>query len=371
MFRKIQISRLTLVNTIVLALFAGTMLSPLVMNGLDEYFSKRVNLQSDPIDASQQSIALQLQENYINVYKKAGPSVVFIKTNVLVRSGYWLDLYRVQEQAGSGFLIDKEGHIVTNSHVVKGARKIEVIFHDNTTVRAKLVGRDEASDVALIKVPSSEKYQVATIGDSDKVDVGQLAFALGAPFGLDRTFTVGTISAKQRQIDDTSYSRLQTDASINPGNSGGPLLNIYGEVVGINQSIFSTSGGNVGIGFAIPMNEAQAVIAQLKKEKRVIGKPELGVKVGVPAANLRDELKLGEAEGVVVVQVMPGSAAAEAGLKEYDFIMMVNGVGIQSAQDLVRQVQKIGVDGVLNIKINRRGTIKTIKVLVGESSTDN
>lgn len=367
MTKKIPISRLTLVNIVVLAIFGGTLLSPLIMKNFKEYFGQQVNLNSEPLSASEQSPALALQKSYINVYKKASPSVVFIKTNVLVRSGFWLDMYRVQEQAGSGVVIDDNGHIVTNNHVVKGARKIEVIFYDNTKVVAKLIGRDVASDVALIKVPVSKSFKVATLGDSDKVEVGQLAFALGAPFGLDRTFTVGTISAKQRQVDDTTYSRLQTDASINPGNSGGPLLNIFGEVIGINQSIISRSGGNVGIGFAIPMNEAQGVIARLKTEKRAIGKPELGLKVGLPADHLRTELKLGTEDGLVVVQVAPASAADDAGFKEYDFIIRVNGEKIKTATDLSKQVQKTGVGKIMKVEIIRRGKKMTLNPEIGET----
>ncbi len=367
MARSLRLSRLTLVNIVLGTLLLGTFLSPLVYSGLRGVFDGGLNTGANPLTADQQRAALQLQEAYINIYKKSSPSVVFIKTNVLVRSGFWLDLYRQQEQAGSGFLIDKEGYIVTNNHVVAGARKIEVIFNDNTTAVAKLIGRDEASDVAVIKVNASDSLVPATLGDSDKVEVGQLAFALGAPFGLDRTFTVGTISAKQRRIDNTRFSRIQTDASINPGNSGGPLLNVFGEVVGINQSIYSTSGGNVGIGFAIPINEAKSIIDQLKREQRVIGKPTLGVQVGLPAPAARRDLGVGEREGVIVIQVLDGSAASDAGLKEYDFIYSVNGKPVKQPDDLINEVQRVGVDGKLEIKLVRGGRDMTLTASVGET----
>ena len=368
--REFKVSRLTLINIVLTTLLLGTFLSPIFYSGFHGFFLSKNTTDAQPLTETEQSAALGLQRAYQNIYKKASPSVVFIKTNVMVRSGYWLDLYRQQEQAGSGFIIDQEGFIVTNSHVVAGARKIEVIFHDNRVATAKLVGRDEASDVALIQVLDKDGLVPATLGDSDKVEVGQLAFALGAPFGLDRTFTVGSISAKQRRIDSSRYSRIQTDASINPGNSGGPLLNVFGEVVGINQSIYSTSGGNVGIGFAIPINEAKSVISQLKQEKRVIGKPTLGVQIGVPADTLRQDLGLGEKKGVVVIHVLPGSAAQDAGLKEYDFIVSADGKPVAEPKDLISQVQEVGVDGTLTLKVLRNGKELEIKAKVGETLSE-
>ncbi|MCB1309271.1 MAG: trypsin-like peptidase domain-containing protein [Leptospiraceae bacterium] len=369
MLKKIQISRLTLVNIVASALIIGMFLSPFIYSGFHDILRRDRVTDAEPLSRTDQAAAIALQQSFINVYEKASPSVVFIKTNVLVRTGWWLDLYRLQEQAGSGIIIDGEGYIVTNNHVVQGARKIEVVFHDNTTVTATLVGRDESSDVAVIKVPASPRLVPAVLGNSDEIEVGQMVFALGAPFGLDRTFTTGIISAKQRQIDDSSYSRIQTDASINPGNSGGPLLNIYGEVVGINQSIYSTSGGSMGIGFAIPINEAIEVIDQLKTEKRAIGQPTLGVQVGQPAPSLREDLGLTEEqEGVVVIFVFPDSAAADAGIKEYDFIQKVNGEAITSAQELIQMVRKTGVGGTLKMEIIRRGERMTIEAIVGEAA---
>ncbi|MCB1175868.1 MAG: trypsin-like peptidase domain-containing protein [Leptospiraceae bacterium] len=368
--KEYRLSRLALVNIIALAVLGGTLLSPLVYRGFQDYFGEAVRLNSDPLSQEDQSAAVALQKSFINVYKKASPSVVFIKTNVLVRSGFWLDMYRVQEQAGSGFVVDPDGYIVTNNHVVKGARRIEVIFHDSQKAVARLIGRDEASDVALIKVPRTQSYQVATIGNSDDVQVGQLAFALGAPFGLDRTFTVGSISAKQRHVDETSYSRIQTDASINPGNSGGPLLNIFGEVIGINQSILSRSGGNVGIGFAIPINEAMNVVETLRKEKRAIGKPTLGLRVGEPAENLRAELNLGEKSGVMVIQVMPASPAEDAGFKEYDFITRVAGENIAEPGDLVKAIQQAGVGAEIKVSVIRRGKALELSAVVGEAEAE-
>lgn len=371
MFREIKLTRLTLINLVLAALLIGTFLSPIFYGGVRNLIFQTDSGSAEPLKESDQKAAVNLQQSLINVYKKTSPSVVFIKTNVLIPPRYWFDYYRQGEGAGSGFIVDKEGYIVTNSHVVAGAQKIEVIFHDNTTVRAKLIGRDEASDVALIQVPASDKLVPIAFGDSDKVEPGQLAFAIGAPFGLDRTFTMGVVSAKHRQIDQSKFSRIQTDASINPGNSGGPLINILGEVIGINQSIISPNGqgGSVGIGFAIPINEVRSIFDQLKHEKRVIGKPALGLQVGVPSDALREQLKIPPGTGVVVIMVVPGSAAQEAGLQEGDFIERANGKPMASVNDLVGEVQKVGSGGKMTIELIRQGKKMTLSAVVGEDSS--
>ena len=286
----------------------------------------------------------------------------------MIQPRNFFEYYRQVEGAGAGFVIDKEGYIVTNNHVVAGARRIEVIFSDSRTVEATLVGRDEASDIALIKVPASDDLVPAVLGDSDKVEPGQMAFALGSPFGLESTFTMGIISAKARKVDNSRYSRIQTDASINPGNSGGPLLNIFGEVVGINQSIISPNGqgGSVGIGFAIPINEAKAIIQQLKTEKRVIGKPALGVSLTQPGQSFRNYLNLGNEPGVLVRFVVPGSAAEEAGIQQNDFITKANGEAIEEPEGLITQVQEVGVGNKLELEIIRNGKRIKLTATIGE-----
>ena len=207
--KEYKFSRLSLINIAILLFLLGAFASPIVYSGLSAWFTSPQVAKAEPLSESGQKAALALQQAYISIYKKASPSVVFIRTNVVVRAGgFWRDFYQQKQQAGSGFIVDNKGFIVTNDHVVAGARKIEVIFYDNTKTTARLVGRDEASDVALIKVSPSSRLVPAELGDSDKVEVGQLAFALGAPFGLDRTFTVGIISAKQRRVDNSRYSRI-------------------------------------------------------------------------------------------------------------------------------------------------------------------
>jgi serine protease Do len=367
MSEKRRLSRLTVINLVLLGLFMGTFLSPLVYSGFRSVLDQTSDAQGIP--EADQKAAVALQNAYINVFKKASPSVVFIRTNMVVPPRYWFDLYEQQQGAGTGIVIDAEGYIVTNNHVVVGANKIEVVFSDQTKARATLIGRDETSDIALIKVTNvPTKIIPAVLGDSDKVTPGQLAFALGSPFGLESTFTVGIISAKHRSIDNTKYTRIQTDASINPGNSGGPLLNIYGEVIGINQSIIAPGGqgGSVGIGFAIPINEAKGVISQLKREKRVIGRPTLGVQVGVPTANLKQFLKVEEDYGLVVRFIVPGSAAEDGGLKAQDYLLKANGRELKAPEDLIQEVQKAGVGGKVQLEYIREGKKKTIDLTVGE-----
>ena len=180
---------------------------------------------------------------------------------------------------------------------------------------------------------------------------------------------MGVISAKQRRVDESRYSRIQTDASINPGNSGGPLLNIRGEVVGVNQSIISpgAQGGSVGIGFAIPINEVKSVLDVLKEEKRVIGRPSLGVQLGVPGRDLRRELGIGEeTEGLLVVFVSSPSAAEDAGIRENDFILSANGESLKEPKDLVRETQRVGVGGKMLFEVYREGETITLEVIVGE-----
>lgn len=368
MFRKVQITRFTFINIIFFTLLVGTFLSPLVYSGFrGGFYNQRADAK--PIPESDQAAAIALQKNFINVFKKAQPSVVYIKTNILVRPHAWYEYYQRIEGAGTGVIIDQDGYIVTNNHVVANAQSIEVTFSDNTKAEAKLVGRDETSDVAVIRVPPSARLQPAALGNSDEVEPGQFAFALGSPFGLESTFTQGIISAKSRNIDDTKYTRIQTDASINPGNSGGPLLNIYGEVIGINQSIISPDGkgGSVGIGFAIPINEVKETIQRLKKEKRTIGRAALGVSVGEASDNLREYLGIREQiPGVVVRMIVPGSAAEKAGLRENDYIYRFNGKAVESPEDLMRGVQKAGVGTRVPVEVYRGGKKITLNAVIGE-----
>ena len=262
--------------------------------------------------------AVQALESTISdVYQRVAPSVVFITNEGVGRVTPFGQF--PQEGAGSGVIIDDQGHILTNNHVVSGARRLEVTLADGTTVPATLLGRDPGNDLALIKIDvAADKLHVATLGDSDTVKPGQLAIAIGNPFGLDRTVTVGFISAVGRTREEGNArpirNMLQTDAAINPGNSGGPLLNSRGEVVGINSSIESPVRGSVGVGFAVPINAAKAGLPQMLAGS-VVQHPWLGISGQALTPDVAQQLGLSTSEGVYVVQVMPNSPAAGAGLK--------------------------------------------------------
>ncbi|MBI2080489.1 MAG: trypsin-like peptidase domain-containing protein, partial [candidate division NC10 bacterium] len=253
----------------------------------------------------------------IGVYGKASPAVVHI-ASVALAYDFFFNVVP-QTGTGSGFILDEQGHIVTNNHVVADARSLEVTLADGTKTPATLVGRDPNNDLAVIKINlPGRTLPVLPLGDSDALQVGQLAIAIGNPFGLDRTVTRGVISSLNRSLKAESGREIrgiiQTDAAINPGNSGGPLLNSRGEAIGINTAIFSPSGGSVGIGFAIPVNTARRLVPQLIATGRV-RHPWLGIAGVSLSPDLVKALDLPVEKGVLVAQVYPRSPAARAGLK--------------------------------------------------------
>ncbi|MDX1779320.1 MAG: trypsin-like peptidase domain-containing protein, partial [Thermodesulfobacteriota bacterium] len=204
---------------------------------------------------------------------------------------------------GSGFIIDKEGYIITNNHVIEGADEITVKLSDKEEFDAKIIGRDPKTDIALIKIDPDKELPVAKLGDSDSLKVGEWVMAIGNPFGLDQTVTAGIVSAKWRKIGMGPYEDfIQTDAAINQGNSGGPLFNTRGEVVGVNSAIFSTSGGNIGIGFAVPINLARNVVDQLKEKGKVV-RGWLGVSIQTVTPELAESFKLEDDKGALVAGV--------------------------------------------------------------------
>jgi putative serine protease PepD len=253
----------------------------------------------------------------IGVYKQVSPAVVHIASIALAYEFFFNPV--PQAGTGSGFLIDEQGHIVTNNHVVADAKSLEVTLADGTKVPATLVGRDPNNDLAVIKISvPGRRLQFIPLGDSGTLQIGQLAIAIGNPFGLDRTVTTGVISSLNRSLRSDSGREMrgiiQTDAAINPGNSGGPLLNSRGEVIGINSAIFSPSGGSVGIGFAIPVNTAKRLIPQLIATGRV-RHPWLGIAGITLSPELAQALDLPAEKGILVAQVYPRSPAARAGLQ--------------------------------------------------------
>jgi serine protease Do len=274
-----------------------------------------------------------------------------------------------QQSLGTGVVIDKEGYILTNNHVVEMADEIKVRFADEKEFLAKIIGRDPKTDLALIKIDSDKPLIPLPLGDSDNLEVGEWVVAIGNPFGLGNTVTAGIVSAKYRQIGQSSYDNyIQTDASINPGNSGGPLLNTSGEVVGINTAIFSQSGGNIGIGFAIPINMAKDLLPQLKKGKVVRG--WLGVMIQKITPELKQKLDLKDEKGALVADVTPGGPAEKAGIQRGDVIITFNGKEIKEMNDLPYVVASTPVGKSVGVEVLRKGQKKSFEVKIAELKDD-
>ena len=278
-------------------------------------------------------------------------------------------MQRKGQALGSGVVVDKAGYILTNNHVVDKADRIQVKFQgDPTEYDAKLVGVDVPTDMAVIRVEGKHDVVPAKIGNSDAVQVGDWCVAIGSPFGFQATVTAGIISAKERDVDPQQQFQhfLQTDAAINPGNSGGPLLNIRGEVVGINTAIASRSGGYQGIGFALPMNTAAMVYNEIIKNGKVT-RGSIGITFTSDAAQARDLLRAtgGVSEGVFVLSVAPGGPAEKAGVREKDIITAINGKPVREGNDLVNTVTATPVGKAVDLTVLRGGKRSDLKVVVG------
>jgi serine protease Do len=264
---------------------------------------------------------------------------------------------------GSGFIINREGYIVTNNHVVENASDIKVSLADKEEYDAKVIGRDPKTDVALIKIEAKKDLPAASLGDSTKLRVGEWVMAIGNPFGLGHTVTTGIVSAKGRIIGAGPYDEfIQTDASINPGNSGGPLFNMNGEVVGINTAIIATGQG---IGFAIPINVAKELLVPLREKGRVV-RGWLGVQVQRVTPDLAKSFGLDRERGALVADVMPDTPAAKAGIERGDIIIEFNGRKIEEMNDLPRVVASTPPNTDVPMKLLRKGQEKTVQVRVAE-----
>jgi len=272
---------------------------------------------------------------------------------------------RTQRGLGSGFVVNSDGYVVTNNHVVDGATEIRVKFADGRELPGRVVGRDPRTDLALLKV---EGHGLPTIplGDSSALRVGEPVMAIGNPFGLEQTVTTGIVSATGRVIGEGPYDDfIQTDASINPGNSGGPLINARGQVIGINTAIVSRSGGSVGIGFAIPVNLAKPVVTQLASAGHVT-RGWLGVGIQPLTADLAKSFRLTRTDGALVTSVSEGSPAAKAGLKEGDVIVEYDGRPVARAGDLPRTVAETPVGRAVPLKVVRDGKPVTLTATVAQ-----
>ena len=329
------------------------------------------------------------ERTIVDIYRKASPGVVNITSRVITEDAFMRAV--PQEGTGSGFVIDKEGHIVTNNHVVEGAERIEVTFPGEVIVLAEVIGTDPSMDLAVLKVDvSSEKLLPLTLGDSADLQPGQLAIAIGNPFGLERTITTGVVSA----LDRTLRARngrimggiIQTDAAINPGNSGGPLLDSGGKVIGVNTAIFSPSGGSVGVGFAVPVDTVKRVIPELITNGRY-AHPWLGIAgfsiTGELADRLKgDGVKLGIRNGVIVVEVVEEGPAEQAGLiggdNEVqlgnrilvlggDVITAIDDQVVEDMYDLMTYLEmNTSVGQSVKIKVRRGEEEKVLTVMLGE-----
>jgi serine protease Do len=276
--------------------------------------------------------------------------------------------HRIPEQqgVGSGFVISSDGYILTNNHVINDATQIKIKLSDGKEYDAKVVGRDPKTDLALLKAERASNLRPLQLGDSDSLKVGNWVVAIGSPFGLEQTVTAGIVSAKGRVIGSGPYDNfIQTDASINPGNSGGPLLNTEGQVVGINTAIFSQSGGNVGIGFAIPVNMAKEIVPQLEENGHVT-RGWLGVGIQKITPELAKSFGLKDEKGALVSQVVKGGPADKAGIETGDVIVEFDGKKVSDMNDLPRVVASTPVGKTVAVKVLRGGNWVDREVKIAE-----
>ena len=273
---------------------------------------------------------------------------------------------RPQRGSGSGFIVRQDGLILTNNHVVENAKQITVVLADETEYQAELLGGDAKTDLAVLKIKPTAELPVARLGDSDALRVGDWVLAIGNPFGLSNTVTAGIVSATGRTIGAGPYDNfIQTDASINPGNSGGPLFNQYGQVVGINTAIFSRSGGNIGIGFATPINQAKDLMPELE-EHGYVTRGWLGVSIQNLTRDLAASLGIDAAVGALVADVVVDSPARRAGIRRGDVILGYNGREVTTSSDLPILVAETRVGETVPVELSRRGRRETLSVTIGE-----
>ena len=271
---------------------------------------------------------------------------------------------------GSGFVINPTGLIATNNHVIADADEIYVVFNDGTRLKAELVGRDTKTDLALLRVKPEKPLTAVKFGDSDRMRVGDWVMAIGNPFGLGGTLTVGVVSARNRNINAGPYDNfIQTDAAINRGNSGGPLFDMNGEVIGVNTAIISPTGGSIGIGFAVPSSTAAPILAQLEQFKEV-RRGWIGVRIQTVSDDIAESLGLGKARGALVGSVSEDGPGAKAGLKAGDVVIRFDGKDVKEMRDLPRLVAATPVGKEVSIVVIRKGKEETLKISVARMPED-
>ncbi len=351
----------------------------------DDSFLNETGIPSPLKNSDDQIQIYQLQRSIHNIYELYKNSVVFITTEktILLRqqNPYMLDPFfrdffgynkRVRTRRtkklrgqGTGFIISSDGYICTNYHVIAKFDSVTVKINDKE-YHANVVGADRLTDIALLKINSPVKLTPVHFGNSDEVKIGDFVVAIGNPFGLDKTYTFGIVSATGRkQLDRLGNSHIQTDASINRGNSGGPLINIYGEVIGVNRAIVSSRGGNVGIGFAISINTAVNTLVQLKKYGKV-KRGFIGVKISHITSDYAKSSGLKKKRGVVISSMKRGGPAFRAGLRVKDIILSIDGKEVNNYRDLIRIITRAEIGKKIRVKIRRYSTEKTFMVSVTE-----
>jgi S1-C subfamily serine protease len=326
------------------------------------------------------------EQTVIDVYARVSPAVVYITSRIVVQSLFWGT--QQQEGTGSGFVIDQQGHVVTNNHVVQNAEQVVVTLSDDTSVEATIVGTDPGNDIAVLKIDvPPDKLHPVELGTSADLRVGQRAIAIGNPFGLDRTLTTGVISSLGRPLDEgegqaTIYNVIQTDAAINPGNSGGPLLDSKGRVIGINTAIYSVSGGSVGVGFAVPVDMINRVVNSILT-KGYYPHPSLGVSGLTIVPELAQALDVPVERGMLITTVESGGAGDQAGLRGGqrrvriggyiisiggDILTAIDGVKIRETGDLMQYLEtKTEVGQVVSVTFVRDGKEQTVQAKLGET----
>ena len=342
-------------------------------------------LQPVPATASPTSFQSGKALSVNEIYRRAAPGVVQVTATEVVKTpsvdpffGFSVPQSQSQQALGSGFVIDKAGHIVTNYHVIAGARSVRVSFSDNESVKAQIVGSDPSTDVAVLQVDAHARaLSPLPLGNSDAVHVGDPVVAIGNPFGLDRTVTAGIVSALQRVIQAPAqqYSIdhvIQTDAALNKGNSGGPLLDAIGSVIGVNSQIQSGNGGNVGVGFAVPINTVKTVAAEIIKS----GHAEhafLGITGQTVTPSIAKLFRLPASRGVLVASVQPGSAAAKAGLRAGTQKVLASGESYPLGGDLIVSADGVPVDSIERlhdvISSKKPGDRVSLEIWRGSSKT--
>jgi Do/DeqQ family serine protease len=346
-------------------------------------FRKQPYTLSDtaPLDLANVELLSRLNDEYAQLTAAVVPSVVSIDTSG-IRSEKLFDAWSGDTQVrnyptqgqGSGVIVTAQGHIVTNHHVIAGQKKIQITLHSGKTYSAQLVGEDPLLDIAVLKIDSDENFSPLKMGDSTQVKVGQIVMAVGNPFGLGETVTQGIVSAKERSLSDNQRDLFQTDAAINPGNSGGPLVNLRGEIIGINVAIYSPNKQNPGfqgVGFSIPSNDVKDSLLQILERGSPI-RSFLGInQMRDVDAEVRSVLGYEGRGGAAVLNVLPGSPAQTAGLLHGDIVEAVNGEKIKTSAQLIALIQRAKVGEILKLDVWRNGESLRLQATLAESGASS